>query len=99
MDKLTIRLEAIKLAAGFRSQPEDVVEVAKNFEEYIIGNAEVSEYYDPNKVMNEIFNEVLKKNNAELKDIEEKLNNIRTECCLGKATEEVYLQTDDEKVE
>lgn len=99
MDKLTIRLEAIKLAATFRSQPEDVIEVAKRFEKYIIGEAEVSEYYDPNKVMHDIFNEMLKKNDAELKVLEEKLNNIRTECCLSKVAEDVYLQTDDEKVE
>lgn len=99
MDKLTIRLEAIKLAAGFRSQPEDVIEVAKSFEEYIIGNAEVSEYYDPNKIMCDIYNEVLKKNDANIKDLEERLNSILVQKDLCKNSEDMYLQTDDEKVE
>ncbi len=95
MDKLTIRLEAIKLAATFRTQPEDVINVAKKFEEYIIGEADVSEYENPNKVLFDLINKTIKDNDAELKKIEKRLNNMKEE----KDFNDVYLQNDDEKVE
>lgn len=99
MDKLSIRLEAIKLAVEFRSQPEDVIEVAKNFEKYIIGEADVPEFNDPFISIFNNYNDALKNNEKQLKEIEDRLKNMNLECCHDKSCEDLFLQANDEKVE
>ena len=51
MNRVDIRLEAVKIAIKIHAMDTcNVVETAKIVENYIVGDAEIPEYEDPNKL-------------------------------------------------
>ena len=51
MDKVSIRLEAVKAAAIISKSSEELVKNASAIEEYIVGDADIEECYDPNTML------------------------------------------------
>lgn len=89
MDKVSIRLEAVKLAV--MKGNKDVIEDAKVIEEYILGNANVPEYDDPNLLINDMINKVVSDCNKRNEETEMMMRSI--------GMNNIFLQKDDEKVE
>ena len=52
MNRVDIRLESVKIAIQVHAMHlGNMVEIAKEIEKYIIGNADIPEYEDPNKLL------------------------------------------------
>lgn len=91
MDKLTIRLEAVKLAVMNRGEStSDIIRDAEMIEKYIIGDADVPEFEDGNKLLKEMMGSLSNMNS----DLKKNYSGFP----LKKYDESIFLQEDDEKV-
>lgn len=73
MNRVDIRLEAVKIAIKIHAMDTcNVVETAKIVENYIIGDADIPEYEDPNKIFKEMVSSMGKM--SDLNSIEESLS-------------------------
>ena len=73
MNRVDIRLEAIKIAIKIHAMDTcNVVETAKIVENYIVGDADIPEYVDPNIAIKQIVESMERITNPN--NIEESLN-------------------------
>lgn len=73
MNRVDIRLEAVKIAIKIHAMDmSNVIETAKTVENYIVGNADIPEYEDPNKILKEMVSSMGKM--SDLNSIEESLS-------------------------
>lgn len=73
MNRVDIRLEAIKIALQIHAMDmSNVIETAKTVENYIVGNADIPEYEDPNKILKDMVTSMGKL--TDMNSIEESLS-------------------------
>lgn len=61
MNRVDIRLESVKIAIQVHAMHTDnLVDIAKKVEEYIVGDAEIPEYVDPNEYIKEAISVMTK---------------------------------------
>ena len=92
MDKLTIRLEAVKLAVMNRGEStSDIIRNAEIIEKYIIGDIELPDYNDPNSLVRDMMERMNRDNEKRMKETSQLFRKSNRD--LG-----LFLQEDDEKV-
>lgn len=63
--KIEARCEAVRLAAAIKDVTSDnILEVSKKIEEYIVGELELPDVYDPNSYMKELVEKMSEAMNA-----------------------------------
>lgn len=73
MNRVDIRIEAVKIALQIHAMDmSNVIETAKTVENYIVGNADIPEYEDPNKILKDMVTSMGKL--TDMNSIEESLS-------------------------
>lgn len=64
MNRVDIRIEAVKIALQIHAMDTcNVIETAKTVEDYIVGDADIPEYEDPNKILKDMVSSMGKMSN------------------------------------
>lgn len=86
--KIEVRSESIRIASLLGVTSENILDVAKKIEEYIMGDAELPETYDRNSYFKELISNFKSINERNEVD---KLKSSNPESIIAKSDKEEYL--------